>query len=655
MCAALTAMACLLPIRAYAQGSGSATRPDDLSELALEDLLNVEVYAASKFMQDVTHAPASVSVVGADEIRRHGYRTIADILRSVRGIYITYDRDYRYVGIRGFARPGDFNSRVLLLVNGHRLNDIIFEQALIGTESPIDVSVIERVEVVRGPGSSLYGTSAFLAVVNVITRRGADIRGTEIEGAYGSQQLRTGRLTLGTQHASGLDTVLAVSGFETLGASRLYFPGYDSPATANGIASNVDGDRGASAFGSLEKGGFRLQGGLSRRTKTVPTAAYETLFNDPRTNTRDRRAFLDAEYTRHLSPRTTLQTRVAFDDYRYDGHYAYAEGMFVDDARGNWLTAESSLTTHSDRHGLTLGGEFRDNLRQDQSAVDHTGVLLDDRRNTETAALFIEDEFRLNPHVLLNAGARWDHYFDTFGGTINPRLGLILLPRTGTALKALYGRAFRAPNPFELYYDQNALSAALQPERISTYELVFEQRVARSLQLTASAFSYRARDLIAQRKGSDTVDGLYYQNADTMHAQGVEVELQVELPHRLRARASQVLQRTADALTDAPTSNSPSHMSNAVIDVPLGRSGLVVGLNAVMIGRRHTIGGAEIDRRFVTDVTISRPAPAHGVGLSIVVSNLFNAAYADPGSVEHLEQSIPQDGRTALARATWRF
>ena len=89
------------------------------------------------------------------KFKRYGYRTLADILRSVRGFYVTNDRNYSYLGVRGFSRPGDYNARILLLVDGHRLNDNIFGAALIGTEFPLDVDLIERVEIIRGPSSSL--------------------------------------------------------------------------------------------------------------------------------------------------------------------------------------------------------------------------------------------------------------------------------------------------------------------------------------------------------------------------------------------------------------------------------------------------------------------------------------------------------------------
>ena len=130
---------------------------------------------AARHLQRTTEAPASVTVITASDIETFGWRTLADVLKSVRGFHMTYDRNYSYVGVRAFGRPTDYNNRVLVLVDGHRLNDSIYDGALLGTEFPVDLALVDRVEVIRGPGSALYGTSAFLAVVNVITKKGAQV------------------------------------------------------------------------------------------------------------------------------------------------------------------------------------------------------------------------------------------------------------------------------------------------------------------------------------------------------------------------------------------------------------------------------------------------------------------------------------------------
>jgi iron complex outermembrane receptor protein len=180
--------------------SGLAQQPaKDLGDASLEELTNIQVFSASKRMQTTREAPSSVTVVTADEIQKFGYRTLADILRSVPGFYVTYDRNYSFAGVRGFARLGDWNSRVLLLVDGHRINTNTFGQAMLGTEFPVDVDLIQRVEIVRGPSSSLYGSNAFFAVINVVTRSASELGGGELSFEAGSFDTYKGRASYGGQ------------------------------------------------------------------------------------------------------------------------------------------------------------------------------------------------------------------------------------------------------------------------------------------------------------------------------------------------------------------------------------------------------------------------------------------------------------------------
>ena len=172
------------------------SRNEDLSEASLEELGNIQVYSASKHMQSASDAPSSVTVVTADEIQKYGYRTLADILESTRGFYVTYDRDYSFVGVRGFGRLGDSNNRILVLIDGHRINDNVFGEPYLGTEFLVDVDLIERVEIIRGPSSSLYGADAFFAVINVdhaqsaaTERRGSSVCTSQLRDLRGTSQL----------------------------------------------------------------------------------------------------------------------------------------------------------------------------------------------------------------------------------------------------------------------------------------------------------------------------------------------------------------------------------------------------------------------------------------------------------------------------------
>ncbi len=224
-----------------AAATAQTPRPPDVATMSLQDLLGVEVVStASKFPQEVREAPASITVITADEIRRYGHRTLADTLRSVRGFYTTYDRNYSYVGMRGFARPGDYNTRILLLLDGHRLNDGIYDMAPIGPDFPIDLSLIDRIEVIRGPGSSLYGTSAFFAVINVVTRTGASREGLQVETQVGS--LKTGGVTasFGRLFGNGREFLVGGSTSRSPGQASLHFPEFDADVPGSGLAIDLD-------------------------------------------------------------------------------------------------------------------------------------------------------------------------------------------------------------------------------------------------------------------------------------------------------------------------------------------------------------------------------------------------------------------------------
>jgi outer membrane receptor for ferrienterochelin and colicin len=653
--------ACSQPARAAAQPSAPVAQAEQpaVADLSLEDLLKLKVetvFGASRVVQEITHAPASVSVITREEIRTHGYRTLADVLRNVRGFYVTNDRNYSYVGVRGFARPGDYNCRVLVLVNGHRLNDTIFEGALLGTESPLDVALFERVEVIRGPSSSVYGTSAFFGVVNLVTRPGGSLNGAEAEAQFGSETTRSGRVTVGGRMAGGVEGLASVTGFATDGNRRLYYPEFDDGAVGAGIAHDADADASRNAFASASAGPLQLQAGFGSRRKTIPTGPFDTMFDDPGTRTRDARTFVDLQFTHRFRPRTTVLLRAAYDHYEYDGRYAYEAGPFTDNARGAWVTTEATGVRRFQRHALTAGIEYRNNLRQNQSAADETGVLLDDHRSSQTVAVYAEDEFGISSKVLLNAGLRFDDYCAGFGSTVNPRMALIVSPFDTTTVKVLYGRAFRAPNPYELYYDENLLSATLGPERISTREIVAEQRIGARVQVTASLFQNHVRDLITQRSGSDeTLDGLYYQNLDGVTATGAELELQTELPGHLRTRVAYAHGSTHDTATRLRISNSPAQVATVVLDAPVAHTGIIAAFNGHYIGERRTVNDARVPRTFVADATLSRLPSRRGLELSASLHNLFNASYGDPGSVEHRQQIIVQDGRTIRVRATWHY
>ncbi|MES1180224.1 MAG: TonB-dependent receptor plug domain-containing protein, partial [Verrucomicrobiota bacterium] len=241
---------CALFFYAVCAQADSSTNPvADLADMPLETLMQIQVpdvYSASKFEQKATEAPSSTTVITSDDIKFYGYRTLADVLASVQGFYVSYDRDYSFLGTRGVSL-GDFNSRILLLVNGHRINSDLNDGAAIDTSFILDVDLIDRVEIIRGPGSALYGNNAFLGVVNVITRQGKDVNGAEVSGMYGSYNSYSGRITIGGQFTNGPQFLLSGTYFSSDGPENLFYPQFDTPSQNNGFAHKLDDD----GFGSF--------------------------------------------------------------------------------------------------------------------------------------------------------------------------------------------------------------------------------------------------------------------------------------------------------------------------------------------------------------------------------------------------------------------
>lgn len=309
----ISLLVCLTIINPAHANQRSDDAVDDLTKLSLQELMAIEVdtvYGASKYEQKTTEAPSSISIVTSSDIKLNGYRILADILRSVRGFYITYDRNYDYIGNRGFSRPDDYNSRFLLLVDGHRINDTIYDTASIGTEFIIDVDLIERVEVIRGPSSSIYGTNAFLGVINIITRKGNHLGGAEVSGEAASLDTYKGRLSYGKKFDNGLEALASATTYDSKGNKLLFYKEFDTPSTDNGVAKNADGDRNYSFLSTLMLHNFTLQGAYISRDKTIPTAAFGTDFNNAGTKTVDDRGYMDLKYDHTVDTGLNITSRL---------------------------------------------------------------------------------------------------------------------------------------------------------------------------------------------------------------------------------------------------------------------------------------------------------------------------------------------------------
>lgn len=648
-----------------ASNDAGDTATQEFLQLGLEELMNVEVYGASQHVQKVSEAPASVTIVTANEIKKYGYRTLADVLQSVPGFYVTNDRSYSYIGVRGFNRPGDFSTRILLLVDGHRLNDSLYDQAAVGTESRIDVDLIDRVEIIRGPTSSLYGTNAFFGVINVMMKRGRDINGAELSTEIGGYQSYKGRVTYGKRFANDLEVLISGAFYDSQGHGRLFYKEYNDPATNNGITRRADGDQSYNLFTKLTFHNVTLMGGYLGREKITPTAHYGTVFPTNRTSDYDEHGYADLKYEKEIAKGWDLIARLYYDRYYYRGNYFFnysetADPLLVlnqDYDFGERWGGEARLTKQVwQKHRVTLGAEYRDNFRREFNNADQAPFFsyLKTNKGSWNWALFLQDEFSLFENLILNGSVRYDHY-DSFGGTVSPRVALIYTWRKNT-FKLLYGKAFRAPNAYEQIYAATGFKAnlALKPEKITSYEMVLERPLGNNLRASLSGYYYTINELISQ--GVDPADELIvFTNSESIDAKGAELTLDGRWNSGLEGRFSYAIQKTNNQQTGRQLTNSPQHMVKWNLIVPLISEKLFAGIEARYLSNRVTLQGKNAGDYFVTNVTLFSRNIFPRTEISASLYNLFDERYGDPGSEEHAQDTIRQDGRTFMVRLKHSF
>jgi len=651
------------------QAGSSATNVSwtDITDLSLEELTSIPVYAASKRLQTIDEAPSFVTVVTQDEIRKYGYRTLSDVLKSVPGFYISNDRNYDYVGTRGFSRPGDYNTRILFLLNGMRLNDCVFDSGYTDRTFPVDIDLIDRVEIIRGPASSLYGTSAFFGVVNVITRKPVKPNETQISVESGSFWSSKGSLSYGYLFDNGAALQLSGSLYRDPG-QELYFKEYDSLQTNNGKSrKEADEELSGNIYLNFLYKELSLQAGYSSRTKHIPTGAWGTIFSDPETKTRDELSFFDMKVEHVFSKNLNAMIKASYLDYGYDGWWAYENqtpGGFrnsiinKDVAIGRWWIGEANLTTEAlERNKITIGTEYRLNARQFQYNGDEGSgnAFLRDDRDSVVWAPYAEDEIRLHSTLLLNAGIRYDNY-ETFGGKASPRIALLYHPLPDTCIKAVYGSAFRAPNAYELYYgiqNKQKGNVNLKPEDIETYEFIIEQKLGSSLAATITGYRYKVDRLISQQ--IDPADGLIvFNNVNAATVDGMDLALKGKIVNNIDWKASYSLCEAVDDSDNTRLSNSPRHMIKTGLSAPLFSPKLTGSMEAQYMSDRETLSGNRAGGFTVVNATLlSRKL--FGFELALSVYNLFDKKYGNPGGEEHIEDVIFQDGRTFRIKATYIF
>jgi outer membrane receptor for ferrienterochelin and colicins len=509
-----TAAAALAAILSWPAGVAA----DDISDLA--GMLNEPVVStASKSAETADLAPATTSVISADDLRRYGITSLDEAINFL-GLGMLAEPGFATpeIGARGVLLSGDFGNHVLLLVDGHALNEPWDGTAYYDRSAAVPFDLVDHIEVILGPGSVLYGSSAMLGVINVITKRAKDYAGAHVlaEGAYPA----AGRA------AAGYGKQFDLMGREGEVVAGVDYYRSHGPGTSFGVQQlGVTTWGGDATHRSVEvpAGYLRLLLGdlqLSVRAASSQRAATQIWgtagsFDDPNNWERDRWLSLDARWGTSLSPSFGVALRLYGDLYDYlendpsttaclDGQ---ASCVYRNSGVSRWGGAELSGTWDwlKDGRYVTLVGvdvRYRHVTSwasfQDGTTGDSTVVAPYDESGS-TLGAYVQQTLRPATWLSLNAGLRLDDDYQ-LGAHLSPRVAAVVPAWPGGTVKAIYSEAFRAPTFYERYYaDGLSWIAApdLKPETVRSIEGVVEQRLGAN-RLRVGLFQSWWNDLVLQ-------------------------------------------------------------------------------------------------------------------------------------------------------------
>jgi len=648
-----------------------------------------EVMAASRAIEQVEDAPSSVTLVPQRELSAFAAPTIAEAVRGVPGVYLSDDRSYVTLGMRGIGRLGSYGNRILVTYDGQPMNDDWIGSSYVGYDALTDLGDVERIEVVRGPGSVLYGTNALSGVINVVSRSDAPpgvSAGVSTNQSGVARARVRGDIKLG-KDAGGWASVAIARG----NGRDFRFPEYatSTPADVAGVARKVDGFDSGTFRGRVYWKFLSAQWSAHTYEKHLPTAEYGTLFGDARAMQTDTRDYVELRAEPHVSDTVSVLTRLHWNHYSFRGVYPRDPvdgGLELDTFHGSWVGLEQRVQiTPVPRLRLTFGGEGQLHYQVEQQAGDDGGYFLNDTgkrgRPFQVGALYALADATLSARAHLSLGARLDAY-STFGSSLNPRAALILKPYSAGNTKIIGGKAFRAPSIYELYYNDNGYtqieSPNLEPESMYSLEVEHAHRFSASVVGTAAAYGNYAAHLISTFGGGTQADPLHYQNETSpLVVLGGEVGLRrefrqgamfavsygVSVAHFLASDSASDLVSLTTAPDRRAVENSPVQMASLKAVIPIIN-------HALSAGSRLSIEGPRYDRyensndpntqgktagSVLWDIVLSGDEPHYGVHYAFGMYNALDWRYSVPVSTEFTQRSIEQNGRSFLASVDVKY
>jgi iron complex outermembrane receptor protein len=650
------------------------------------------VLVAAKRPQALREVAASVSLVNAEAIDEYDLKSLSEILDQQAGFFSTNNHDTNYFGVRGLSLRGDVGARLLVLVDGHAMNEA-WSNSYYTEAFGLDASLIERVEILRGPTSALYGSLGFVGIVNVVTKRGRADRWVEARAELRDVRELRGTVNASHRFGNGTELLLSLSGHDNPGRERYYverdavrnpelrpesctagMP--DLPGTCNSTgraSAKADASRGSTVFARAAHGAFTLHGQYGYWEKKLPMAPYLTRFDDesnadPRSSYLLTRGWLEGRFDKAVVPDAlSLSVRAYYDQSRYNDDLAYAdEGLaanrqlFHDDGDADWFGGElqAGITVIRREHlvdELTLGGELTRVLTFNRSgyAGEYPDAQID--KNVTMGSVYAQNELTLGERqVLLLFGVRGD-FNDAFKSEVSPRAALIAQPYAAGTYKFVYSHGFINPSVYNAFFDDQisiAQNPDLRPERADNYEVIYQHAIGRSGAVSASGFYSRYRDLLVQQSictdenlpvviCPDADRRQQFQNVLSVSSYGLEVMAEAQLGNHLRGYANYTY-AIAERDDQVRLTASPRHVLHLGASVPLARRRVFISPELRVIGSRELfevdpapgMGAAGVpaqaDAYAIANLAVVvHDLPFRGLRLSAKVTNLFDVKRVD--------------------------
>jgi len=701
-------------------GAGRGADPAEPLQVAYNDGL-AELYGDEEFVsiatgskKPITKAPSVASVITAEDIRAMGATDLNQVLDTVPGLHVslsTLSRLDVVYSIRGIHTG--FNPQVLLLMNG-----IAFPELWTGAHPilfRLPVANIERIEVMRGPGSAIYGADAYAGVINIITKDAAGIGGTVAGGRVGSFDSQELWLQHGANYA---DWSVAFSfEWQTTDGDRDRIVKRDFQTTLD----ELHGTRASLAPGALdtrydlfnshltiERGDWRFNLWNWRLDDAgIGAGAYQSL--DPDGSQSDNLYLADLTWHKSdLHPDWDLSSRVSYQYLKNDiefnllppgsrvpigadgnlnftdpqGMVTFSDGLIARPDGSSEIVSLDQALIYSGfvNHRIRFGGGIKWLSLDTQEKKNYGPGVIDGGegvvggglvdvsdssyvyardRSRRVFNLLLQDEWQLAPDWELTTGIRYDDFSDT-GDTFNPRIALVWATRHNLTTKLLYGSAFRAPSFSELYAINNPVALGnpdLDPETIDTLELAFDYKPTFDLQVGLSLFTYRARDLIEFIQDMNGTSKTA-RNARDQDGHGLELELDWKLSETLRLRGNYAWQRAEDEETGKRTADAPGQQAYLRADWRFWPD-WVCSPQATWVGDRARAADdvrPEIDDYTLVDVTLRRSNLLKNLEVALSLRNLFDEDAREPSaSLETIPEDYPLAGRSLWVSLNWRM